>query len=138
VTSLQARITEKAFGPPLERWPHFLPGTTDRRSGDRHPEVDVGAWALRIRGSVADELSLSLQDLQSLDTHTMTDAFACLEGWTAEDLAWRGVRTGDLLDMAVPIPGRTHALVRSIDGEYACSFELGRLRDGLVAPPTRG
>ena len=95
--------------------------------------VDPEGWRLDVTGAVASERTLDRGDLRALPTESFTADFACVEGWVAEDLSWRGVRVGDVLDRAAPTAAAGHALVRAMDGEYACSFPLERLRDAVLA-----
>ena len=95
--------------------------------------VDPDDWTLRVTGTVDRPLRLSAADLESFPLETVTDDFACVEGWSAEGLAWRGVRVDDVLEGAGPTTGSEHALVRAMDGDYACGFPLEALSDALLA-----
>jgi DMSO/TMAO reductase YedYZ molybdopterin-dependent catalytic subunit len=64
---------------------------------------------------------------------TVTGDFSCVEGWTATDLSWRGVRVADVLARSEPRPDAAFALVHAMDGEYACSFPLADLDGALLA-----
>ncbi|MFB6110252.1 MAG: molybdopterin-dependent oxidoreductase [Halodesulfurarchaeum sp.] len=64
---------------------------------------------------------------------TVTDDFECIEGWTAEDLSWRGIRIGSILDHAESGTDADYVLVHSMGGEYACSFPIDRVVDALLA-----
>lgn len=95
--------------------------------------VDPAGWRLDVTGAVTQELSLDSADLDDFPAETFTADFTCVEGWVAEDLAWRGVRVGDVLARAEPTAAASHALVRAMDGEYACSFPLDALADAVLA-----
>ncbi|CQH57439.1 molybdopterin-binding domain protein [Halobacterium hubeiense] len=95
--------------------------------------VDPDAWHLDVTGAVASELTFDREDLRALPVETFTADFTCVEGWVAEDLSWRGVRVGDVLDRAAPTAAASHALVHAMDGEYACSFPLNDLADAVLA-----
>lgn len=96
-------------------------------------EVDPNEWRLRVGGTVARPLSLGPSDLKNLPTESFTADFACLEGWTVENLSWRGVRVNTLLERADPTDASTHVLVRAMDGEYACAFWIDRICDAVLA-----
>jgi len=103
---------------------------------ERHPvpaAVDVEGWALAVDGAVDHPIELDRSDLESLPSVSLTDDFACEEGWVAEDLTWRGVRVDAILDRVDPVPGSEYGLVSAMDGDYACSFPLDRLRDCVLA-----
>lgn len=103
---------------------------------ESHPvpdSVDPHGWVLRVTGAVSRSLRLTRADLKALPDGAYTDDFTCVEGWRAEDLSWRGVRVEAVLSRAAPTAGASHALVRAMDGDYASSFPLDRVRDGLLA-----
>lgn len=106
---------------------------TDLASHDVPDRVDPTRWQLRVTGAVETELAVDREDLESLPIETYRADFTCIEGWVADDLAWRGVRVGDLLDRATPTAASSHALVQAMDGEYACSFPLDRLAAAVLA-----
>lgn len=95
--------------------------------------VDPTEWTLTVTGTVDRPLELTAAELASFPTETFTGDFECVEGWVAEDLAWRGVPVDAILEHAEPTAGSEHALVRAMDGEYACAFALDRLRDAVLA-----
>lgn len=80
--------------------------------------VDPDGWRLDVTGEVTQELSLDSADLDGFPAETFTADFTCVAGWVAEDLAWRGVRVGDVLARAEPTAAASHALVRAMDGEF--------------------
>lgn len=96
-------------------------------------DVDSEDWTLSVTGAVERPLELDRADLHSLDLQRTVADFACVEGWTAKDLSWEGVRVGDLLAQAHPTSGAAFGLAGAMDGDYACAFTLSRLRDCLLA-----
>ena len=103
---------------------------------ERHPVpdgVDPTDWSLEVTGAVDRPLRLSRRELAALPLETATDDFACVEGWTAEGLEWRGVPLVAVLERAAPTDDARYGLVRAMDGDYACSFPLERLADALLA-----
>lgn len=106
---------------------------SDLETHDVPEDVDADAWRLGVTGAVGRELDLDVADLEALPTETFAADFSCVEGWVAEDLTWRGVRVGDLLERAEPTAAATYALVRAMDGAYACSFPLERLSEAVLA-----
>lgn len=61
--------------------------------------ADDPAWRLQVTGRVQRELSLSLEELQALPSHSARLPIACVEGWSA-GATWHGIRLRDLLHMA--------------------------------------
>lgn len=106
---------------------------SDLKSHSVPEDVETDGWTLDVRGSVRHPVRLDRDDLADFPGETFTDDFGCVEGWIANDLSWRGVRVDEILDRAEPTPESDHALVRSLDGEYACSFPMDRLAEALVA-----
>ena len=103
---------------------------------ETHPvpeSVDPGGWELAVDGLVDRPLSLALEDLRSMDLVRASGDFSCVEGWTAADLTWRGVRVTDLLDRTGVRADADFALARAMDGEYACGYPLDRLDGALLA-----
>ena len=112
-------------------------GVSDPMSDLRtHPVPDAvnpDDWTLRVTGTVDAPLRLSATDLEAFPLETVTDDFACVEGWVADGLAWRGVPVDAVLERAVPTTGSEYALVRAMDGDYACAFSLETLSEALLA-----
>lgn len=97
------------------------------------PDLDRRRWRLDVVGTVERSLELSAEEIRSFDLETFSEDFACVEGWVAEGLSWRGVRVRELLALAGPTAASEHALVRAADGEYACAFPLERLSAAVLA-----
>lgn len=103
---------------------------------ERHPvpdDVGADAWTLDITGAVDRPLELDRDALFEHSLEPFHEDFECEAGWTAEGLAWRGLRVGTLLDRASPTDEGEFGLVRAMDGDYACSFPVDRLGDALLA-----
>ncbi|SEH46035.1 Oxidoreductase molybdopterin binding domain-containing protein [Halopenitus malekzadehii] len=104
-------------------------------SGEQSADPTAG-WTLRITtpADAGESVPLTHDDLTGLPQETFTGDFSCLEGWTATDLTWRGVRVDRLLEATVGgVDGADHALVRAMDGEYACAFPIDRLTEAVLA-----
>ncbi|AZH24567.1 molybdopterin-dependent oxidoreductase [Haloplanus aerogenes] len=99
---------------------------------DPPADADPARWTVTLAGAVADPQTMRASDLASLVGEPMESSTAC-EGETAEPSRWRGVRVGTLLGRARPRADASHALVHSADPDYACGFDLDRLRDALLA-----
>ncbi|AUV81540.1 molybdopterin-binding oxidoreductase [Salinigranum rubrum] len=95
--------------------------------------VETDGWRLTVDGCVDRRLSLSHDDLRAMELASATGDFSCVEGWTATDLSWRGVRVVDLLRCAGPDEEAAFALVHAMDGEYACGYSLDDFGGALLA-----
>lgn len=101
---------------------------------DAPADTDPNRWTVTLTGAVADPQTMRAADLAVLETELVESSTACAgEEGTADRGRWRGVRVGTLLDRARPRDDASHALVRSSDPDFACGFELDRLRNALLA-----
>jgi DMSO/TMAO reductase YedYZ molybdopterin-dependent catalytic subunit len=96
---------------------------------------EAGA-ALRIDGLVAAPRALTAADLAALPRVDLAEPFVCEEGWEVPGLRWRGVRLGDVLALAGPLPAARH--VRVYAGEYAVPLPLDAAGDALLAEALNG
>ena len=99
------------------------------------PERSTGDWSLRIGGHVDTPLRLSFADLRAMEPTALTRDFQCVTGWRVSDVAWRGVRLGDLLDRAGVQTAAAAVRFTSFDGAYteSLTLEQARRRDVIVA-----
>lgn len=99
---------------------------------DPPADPDPNRWTVTLTGAVADPQTVRASDLAARAPASMESSTAC-DGETAAASRWRGVRVGTLLERARPRADASHALVRSADPDFACGFDLDRLRDALLA-----
>jgi DMSO/TMAO reductase YedYZ molybdopterin-dependent catalytic subunit len=94
-------------------------------------DADPSEWAVRVQGAVADPIAVRATDLPATAVvETGTDC----DGADAAD-RWEGVYVTDLFD---PTTEATHALVRSVDPDYACGFALDDLAGAVLAVEVDG
>jgi DMSO/TMAO reductase YedYZ molybdopterin-dependent catalytic subunit len=86
---------------------------------------------LRVDGLVAAPRTLSAADLAALPRGDLAEPFVCEEGWQVPGLRWRGLRLGDLLALAGPLPAARH--VRVYAGEYAVPLPLDAAGGAVLA-----
>lgn len=103
--------------------------TTERPPGVSNLEK----WRFRITGAVDRPVRFSREELLSLPLTTVDETIIEAVSWLPNDHVWRGVRGGTLLDKAHPRSGSRFSLVHATDGDYACAFALGRLREAIFA-----
>jgi DMSO/TMAO reductase YedYZ molybdopterin-dependent catalytic subunit len=95
-----------------------------------YPAPPAG-WALAVRGLVARQLFLSIDDLQRLPrTHTRV-RHHCVEGWSAV-ASWEGVRVSELARLAGADPRASYVEFRSFEGGYYSSWD----RESALHPQT--
>jgi DMSO/TMAO reductase YedYZ molybdopterin-dependent catalytic subunit len=89
---------------------HLTPGWPVLHVGSV-PRTDPADWRLTVTGAVGRRTVLSLDDLRELSSVTSTSDFHCVTGWSRLDNTWEGVRFRDVVALASPRPGATHAVV---------------------------
>ncbi len=100
-----------------------------------YPGVDPDVYRLGVYGNVANDLSLSLDDIASLPQTQMTKDFQCVTGWRVDDVPWSGVLLSDVLAAAGADLESSALRFYSFDGAYTESLTMEQaLRpDVLVA-----
>jgi len=106
-----------------ERWPllHFGPV----------PQVDLGAWSLRVFGLVEHELSLSYEDLRALPEKRVVADIHCVTGWSRLGDSWSGVAIQEVLARACPEPEARYVMAHCEHG-YTTSLPMPVLDDDDV------
>jgi DMSO/TMAO reductase YedYZ molybdopterin-dependent catalytic subunit len=104
------------------------------------PERSRADYRLRVHGLVNQELDLGYADLTAMTPTAMTRDFQCVTGWRVHDVAWKGVRLSDVLDLAGLQPEAKYVMFTSFDGTYteSLSLEQAMRRDVLVAYELEG
>ena len=64
------------------------------------PDIHHDNWTLKITGGVKKKLKMNWEAFSDLESVESISDFHCVTGWSRLDLAWRGVRIRDLLEMA--------------------------------------
>lgn len=96
-------------------------------------DIDLRGWQLHVTGAVSQALQLTQDDLRSLPDKNFSDDFTCVEGWRARDLSWHGIHVEAVLSQASPATDAGYVLVHAMDGDYASSFPIERVREALLA-----
>lgn len=100
---------------PVEKWPVLDLG--------HQPTVPLDRWALRIDGAVESPVTLSWSDFLALEQIEDHSDFHCVTTWSKMDMAWVGVRFADIVALARPLDGATHAMCHAYDG-YSTNLSL--------------
>ncbi|HEX5415262.1 MAG TPA: molybdopterin-dependent oxidoreductase [Chloroflexota bacterium] len=95
------------------------------------PRTVNDARRLTVAGLVARPLELAVDDLAALDQEAATGSFTCLEGWTVQDVRWRGVPLAAVLEQAEPSPSARW--VEASAGAFSVSLSLDAARRSLLA-----
>jgi DMSO/TMAO reductase YedYZ molybdopterin-dependent catalytic subunit len=82
-----------------------------------------GGWALRVRGLVTRELTLSTADLQRLPRIASRVRHHCVEGWSAV-ASWDGVRLAEIARLAGVDPRARYVEFRSFEPGYYSSWDV--------------
>ncbi len=89
------------------------------------PQVDPADWTLRIHGMVANEVTLTWEELLALPLEESVTTLACVSNTVGGDLIgnalWLGYPIRELLARAAPTAEADMVLSRSIDGFTASS-----------------
>jgi DMSO/TMAO reductase YedYZ molybdopterin-dependent catalytic subunit len=88
------------------------------------PRFDRETYRLRVEGLVQRPVSLSLADLEALPVAEQVSDFRCVTGWTVDDVRWTGVRIGDVLAGAGPLPSGAALSFVSAERPYVDSLTL--------------
>ena len=104
------------------------------------PHRDRDRYTLRVHGLVERPLTFSYAQLVAMPKTRLVRDFQCVTGWRVHDVAWKGVRLGDVLDLAGVLPTARAVRFTSFDGAYSESLTLvqARRRDVLVAYELEG
>lgn len=100
------------------KWPVLHYGTV--------PMVDLTTWRFRINGEVEQPVELTWPELQALPRQQTLCDIHCVTRWSRYDNQFEGISVMELLAMARPKPGATHALVHAEHG-YTTNMSLADL-----------
>ena len=74
------------------------------------PKVDTATWTLRLFGLVAQERTLSWDELMALPHTEITTDIHCVTKWSKFDMRWKGVKFSDVMALVDVSPNVTHVL----------------------------
>jgi len=94
------------------------------RSIEQTPQFDPDTWKLTIEGLVSTPLSLRYDELLKLESEEQVSDFHCVEGWSVDDVKWKGVRLKVLFDMAGIAPEAAFVTFHSASGIYRDSLSI--------------
>ena len=102
----------------------------------RPPQVDPDSWSLTIDGLVDNPMTLTLDDILSMDLEDHVVTLSCVSNEVGGELVgnaqWTGVRLTSLLEMAGVQPDAQQVFGVSVDG-FTAGFPIDVLDDGRNA-----
>ena len=99
-------------------------------SATETPRIDLGEYRLRIYGSVDKELSLSWDDLMSMQKSKLVLDMHCVTRWSRLGDEWEGIKIKSLLDMAGP--RGDYLMLRSSYVDYSANIPLSYIDDNCL------
>src|SRR4051812_21807139 len=105
------------------------------------PSRSTADYTLRVEGLVARPTTFTYDDIRNrLPQTAFNRDFQCVTGWRVHDVAWAGVRLGEVLDRVRVDPTATHLKLTSFDGTYVETLTLDQARrdDVLIAHTLQG
>jgi DMSO/TMAO reductase YedYZ molybdopterin-dependent catalytic subunit len=99
------------------------------RSVENAPRIPPGKWVVTVDGLVDNPLRLDRTSWLALAHTEETVDFHCVEGWSVDDVRWRGVRLATLIEMARPRPEAQAVTAHAHGGTYKDSITLAQATD---------
>jgi len=94
------------------------------RSIEENPVFDPATWKLTIDGLVNTPLAISYDELLKLESEEQVSDFHCVEGWSVQNVKWKGVRLKVLFNKAGILPEAGFASFHSASGIYSDSLSI--------------
>ena len=94
------------------------------RSIESTPLFDPETWTLTIDGLVDKPLKITYQELLGLENEEQVRDFHCVEGWSVDDVKWKGIRLKIIFDMVKPRSDAVFATFHSSSGIYNDSLSI--------------
>ncbi|HWQ96110.1 MAG TPA: molybdopterin-dependent oxidoreductase [Candidatus Methylomirabilis sp.] len=94
------------------------------RSIEQIPVFDPDTWQLKIDGLVNTPLTISYDEFLKLESEEQVSDFHCVEGWSVENVKWKGVRLKTLFNKAGLKPEAAFATFHSSSGIYNDSLSI--------------
>ncbi|MDD5472939.1 MAG: molybdopterin-dependent oxidoreductase [Candidatus Methanoperedens sp.] len=94
------------------------------RSIEQVPSFNPDTWKLTIDGLVDTPLIISYTELLKLESEERVTDFHCVEGWSVENVKWKGIGLKGLFDKARLKPEAAFATFHSASGVYSDSLSI--------------
>jgi len=86
-------------------------------------DIDIETYRLKVSGAVDTPLSLSLEEIKSMEARREFITLVC-PGFFTDEGNWTGVRIADLLDLAGVKPEAEQLKFVAADGNYSANLRL--------------
>ncbi|HET7339214.1 MAG TPA: molybdopterin-dependent oxidoreductase [Candidatus Dormibacteraeota bacterium] len=90
----------------------------------RLAERNFSGWTLKIRGEIAGDLELSLDDLRRMPSATQVTRHNCIQGWSGI-AQWRGVPLSTLMERCRILPSARYIVFYAFDDKSKTQGEDG-------------
>ncbi len=94
------------------------------RSIEQTPAFDPQTWKLSVEGLVEFPFQISYRELLELESEEQVTDFHCVEGWSVDNVKWKGIRLAVIFKKAVLSPGAGFATFHSASGLYTDSLSI--------------
>ena len=94
------------------------------RSIEQIPVFDPDTWQLKIDGLVNTPLTINYDEFLKFESEEQVSDFHCVEGWSVENVKWKGVRLRTLFNEAGLKPEAAFATFHSSSGIYRDSLSI--------------
>ncbi|VVB89580.1 Sulfoxide reductase catalytic subunit YedY [uncultured archaeon] len=94
------------------------------RSVEQTPSFDPETWKLTVEGLVNTPFILSYDELLQLESEEQVSDFHCVEGWSVDNVKWKGVRLKTIFDRAGLKPDAAFATFHSGSDIYSDSLSI--------------
>ncbi|MCZ7372594.1 MAG: molybdopterin-dependent oxidoreductase [Candidatus Methanoperedens sp.] len=94
------------------------------RSIEQTPSFDLATWKLTVEGLVDKPIVISYNELLKLESEEQITDFHCVEGWSVDNVKWKGIRLKTLFDMVGLKQEAAFATFHSASGIYSDSLSI--------------
>jgi DMSO/TMAO reductase YedYZ molybdopterin-dependent catalytic subunit len=94
------------------------------RSIEQTPSFDPETWKLSLDGLVESPQQISYRELLDLKNEEQVTDFHCVEGWSVDEVKWKGVRLSVLFDKLGLKPDAGFVTFHSASGLYTDSLSI--------------
>ncbi|HEY9206597.1 MAG TPA: molybdopterin-dependent oxidoreductase [Candidatus Methanoperedens sp.] len=94
------------------------------RSIEQTPAFDPQTWKLRVDGLVESPFQISYKGLLDLESEEQVTDFHCVEGWSVDNVKWKGIRLAVIFKKAGLLPDAAFATFHSASGLYSDSLSI--------------